>query len=144
MQIVILNGPNLNLLGKRQPEIYGNLSFEEYLVSLRKEFPNIEIIYKQSNHEGVLIDCIHQYGFSSDGIIINAGAYSHTSIAIADALESVSTKAVEVHISDIYAREKFRQHSFLKEVCQYHVIGKGINGYKIALEYFINANAAPD
>ncbi len=137
MQILILNGPNLNLVGKREPEIYGTVSLDSYMEDLRKEFSEHEIISYQSNHEGALIDQIHAYGFDCDGIILNAGGYSHTSIALADAIKAVPAAAVEVHISDITKREEFRQFSYLKDVCIYHVIGKGLDGYKMALEYLL-------
>ena len=137
MQILILNGPNLNLVGKREPEIYGNISLDVYLEELGKSYPTIEIITFQSNHEGDLIDKIHEYGFDCDGIIINAGGYSHTSIALADAIQAVPAPAVEVHISDITKREEFRHFSYLKDVCIYHLIGKGLDGYKMAVEYLL-------
>jgi len=137
MQILILNGPNLNLVGKREPEIYGNISLDVYLEELGKSYPTIEIIAFQSNHEGDLIDKIHEYGFDCDGIIINAGGYSHTSIALADAIQAVPAPAVEVHISDITKREEFRHFSYLKDVCIYHLIGKGLDGYKMAVEYLL-------
>ena len=138
MQILILNGPNLNLVGKREPEIYGNISLDVYLEELGKSYPAIEIIAFQSNHEGDLIDKIHEYGFDCDGIIINAGGYSHTSISLADAIQAVPASAVEVHISDITKREEFRHFSYLKDVCIYHLLGKGLDGYKMAVEYLLD------
>lgn len=138
MQILILNGPNLNLIGRREQDIYGSEPLDAYLENLSKEFSDHEIILFQSNHEGALIDKIHEHGFDCDGIIINAGGYSHTSIALADAIKAVPAFGVEVHISDISKREKFRHFSYLKAACMYHVIGKGLEGYKLALEYLIN------
>lgn len=138
-KILILNGPNLNLLGKRQPEIYGNQSFEEFFESLEKKYENedLQLYYFQSNHEGTLIDKIHEVGFLWDGIIFNPGGYTHTSIALADAVAAISTPVLEVHISNIYEREEFRHHSFLKNVCVESIVGKGLNGYEIALQFFI-------
>ena len=114
MKLIIINGPNLNLLCKREPHIYGSQTFEDYLATLRASFPNLDIDYFQSNSEGALIDKIHEVGFFYDGIILNAGAYTHTSIAIADAIGGITTPVIEVHISNIHAREAFRHHSYLK------------------------------
>ena len=136
-KILILNGPNLNLLGKREPGVYGNQSFEDYLQELRSQFSDQELHYFQSNHEGAMIDKIHEIGFSFDGIVINAGAYTHTSIAIADALSAVTTPAVEVHISNIHARESFRHHSHLTRVCKGMICGLGLKGYEMAIRYFV-------
>ena len=136
-KILILNGPNLNLLGKREPGVYGNQSFEDYFETLKALFPEIELHYFQSNHEGAMIDKIHETGFSFDGIIINAGGYSHTSIALADALSAVTTPAVEVHISNIHAREAYRHHSYLTDRCKGMVCGLGMKGYEMAIRYFI-------
>ncbi|MFK8007071.1 MAG: type II 3-dehydroquinate dehydratase [Saprospiraceae bacterium] len=138
-KILILNGPNLNLLGKRQPEIYGSQSFEEYFDILEKQFENedLQLYYFQSNHEGILIDKLHEVGFLWDGIIFNAGGYTHTSVALADAVASISTPVVEVHISNIYEREKFRQHSFLKNVCVESIVGKGLKGYEDAIVFLL-------
>ena len=116
-RILIINGPNLNLLGKREPGVYGNQSFDEYFQVLKKKYPDAGLEYFQSNHEGALIDKIHETGFSYDGIVLNAGAYTHTSVAIADAIRAVTTPVVEVHISNIHKREAFRHHSFLSEAC---------------------------
>ena len=138
MQVIIINGPNLNLLGKREPEIYGNRSFEDYFEELKQNFPQVDLEYFQTNHEGAIIDKLHEVGFNYDGIIINAAAYTHTSIAIADALKAISTPAIEVHISDIHARETFRHHSFLTEHCIGFIAGKGLRGYALAIEDFIN------
>ena len=134
-KIIIINGPNLNLLGKREPEIYGNLTFEQYFKTLKIQFSNVELFYFQSNHEGDLLDKIHEIGFSFDGIIINAGAYTHTSIAIADALSAIKIPAVEVHISNIHAREAFRHRSFLAAKCVGSIVGLGLKGYALAIEF---------
>jgi len=136
-KILILNGPNLNLLGKREPGVYGNQSFEDYFETLKTLFPDIELHYFQSNHEGAMIDKIHETGFSFDGIIINAGGYSHTSIALADALSAVTTPAMEVHISNIHAREAYRHHSYLTDRCKGMICGLGMKGYEMAIRYFI-------
>lgn len=137
-QILILNGPNLNLLGKRQPEVYGSQSFDEYLDLLRPQFPTLHITYFQSNHEGALIDKIHEVGFSFDGLVINAGGLTHTSVALADAIASVPMTAIEVHISNIHARESFRHHSYLSAVCKGMICGLGLPGYKMALGFFLD------
>ncbi|MCE6990308.1 type II 3-dehydroquinate dehydratase [Dyadobacter sp. CY323] len=135
-KILILNGPNLNLLGKREPGIYGSQSFEDYFETLKATFADIELHYFQSNHEGAIIDKIHEIGFSFDGIIINAGGLTHTSIALADALSAVTTPAVEVHISNIHAREPFRHHSYLTSRCKGMICGLGLKGYELAVRYF--------
>ena len=139
-KILILNGPNLNLLGKRQPEIYGSQSFEDYFDTLEKKYENedLQLYYFQSNHEGTLIDKLHEVGFLWDGIIFNAGGYTHTSIALADAVAAISTPVVEVHISNIYEREEFRHHSFLKNVCVESIVGKGLKGYEEAIQLLID------
>lgn len=136
--ILVINGPNLNLLGKRQPEIYGTQSFEEYFARLVTQYENVNLEYFQSNHEGEIIDKIHEVGFQYDGIILNAGAYTHTSIAIADAIASVKTPVVEVHISNVYAREEFRHKSYLSKVCKGVIAGFGMKGYDLALHYFVD------
>lgn len=133
-QIQIINGPNLNLLGRREPNIYGNQSFEVYFERLRKDFPNAALHYFQSNHEGDIIDKLQQVGFDYDGIVLNAGAYTHYSYAIADAIKAIEVPVVEVHISDIYAREDFRKISVTGENCLKIISGKGLEGYKIAIE----------
>ena len=138
MHIIIINGPNLNLLGKREPEIYGNISFEDYLKNLRKDFSNITIDYFQTNVEGEIINKIHECGFKYNGIILNSGAYSHTSIAIADAVSAITTPVIEVHISNIFAREDFRQISLIAKYCKGSISGFGLNGYKLALLSFIS------
>jgi len=135
-KILIINGPNLNLLGKREPEIYGTLTFEEWFETLKSKFPEFHLAYYQSNVEGLLIDKIHEVGFSYDGIIINAGAYTHTSIAIADAIRAVKTPVIEVHISNVFSREEFRHHSYLSAACKACVIGFGFDSYRLALESF--------
>ncbi len=134
MRIQIINGPNINLLGKREPSIYGNLSFEAYLVGLRKRYAEVQIDYFQSNIEGELIDKIQQTGFDVDGIILNAGAYTHTSIALQDAIRSVTAPVVEVHISNIHAREPFRHVSLLSSACKGVILGFGLDSYRLALE----------
>jgi 3-dehydroquinate dehydratase-2 len=136
-KILILNGPNLNLLGTREPSVYGNQSFEDYFKSLKSEFPKIQLHYYQSNHEGDLIDKIHEVGFTFDGIIINAGGYSHTSVALADALSAVTTPAVEVHISNVFTREPYRHHSYLTDRCKGMISGLGLKGYELAVRYFL-------
>lgn len=134
--IYILNGPNLNLLGRREPEVYGTQSFDDYLETIRPDFPFIHIHYFQSNHEGLLIDKLHEVGFNEDtGIILNAGGLSHTSIALRDAVSAISAPTVEVHISDIFKREAFRHQSYLTDVCVSHYVGKGLSGYKEAIEF---------
>jgi 3-dehydroquinate dehydratase-2 len=137
VQITIINGPNLNLLGVREPHIYGDTSFEHYLEKLRQAFPEIQIQYFQSNHEGALIDCIQTSGFDSQGIILNAGAYAHTSYAIADAIAAVSAPVIEVHISNTFARENFRHNDVLSGKCVGCIVGLGLDGYELALRYLI-------
>ena len=136
-KITIINGPNLNLLGKREPGVYGGVSFEDYLHELRLRYPLIEMDYFQSNTEGELIDRIHQTGFTHDGIVINAGAYTHTSIAIRDAIKSVAAPVVEVHISNVHAREEFRHVSMISAVCRGVVLGFGLDSYRLAIEALI-------
>ncbi len=136
-KVSIINGPNLNLLGRREPEIYGSQSFEDYFTLLQEKYTAIDLYYFQTNHEGDIIDKLHEVGFDYDGIILNAGGYTHTSIAIADAIKGIETIVVEVHISNIYEREKYRHHSFIKEVSVKSIIGKGLAGYDEALEHFI-------
>ena len=139
MRIQIINGPNLNLLGKREPEIYGKEGFEEYLEGLRKAYPDLQIDYYQSNVEGELINKIHEVGFGYDGIVLNAGAYTHYSIALRDAIKGVSTPAVEVHISNVHQREEFRHHSVIAPVCKGVICGFGLDSYRLALEALIHA-----
>ena len=138
MKIVIINGPNLNLLGRREPGVYGSVSFEGYLTKLRAAYPEVKIDYFQSNHEGAIIDRIHADGFSADGIILNAGAYTHTSVAIADAIRAVATPVIEVHISNVHQREAYRHHSFLSAACRGVVLGFGMESYRLALESLVN------
>jgi len=136
--IEIVNGPNLNLTGKREPAIYGNTTMEEMVDSLRRRFPDVEIGYYQSNVEGEIINRLHEVGFSAQGIILNAGGYSHTSVAIHDAIAAITTPVIEVHISNIYAREEYRRHSLLSDVCRGVVCGLGLEGYRFAVESFLN------
>ncbi|TAH27459.1 MAG: type II 3-dehydroquinate dehydratase [Cytophagales bacterium] len=136
MKIIIINGPNLNLLGKREPSIYGNETFEGYFELLKTKFLDLTLNYFQSNSEGELIDKIHEVGFHYDGIVINAGAYTHTSIAIADAIAAIKTPVIEVHISNIHAREEFRHHSYLSKNCKGVIVGLGLQSYDLALAYW--------
>lgn len=137
MNIIIINGPNLNLLGKREPEIYGNASFETYFETLRQKFTSVKLHYFQSNIEGELIDKLHETGFSFDGIILNAGAYTHTSIAIGDAIKSITSPVIEVHISNTFSREEFRHQSFIAPNAKGVIIGFGLKSYEIALNVFL-------
>ncbi|MFV0180590.1 3-dehydroquinate dehydratase [Empedobacter falsenii] len=136
-QIQIINGPNLNLLGVREPEIYGTQIFEDFFIEMKKQFPDVSLHYYQSNHEGDIIDKLHEVGFVYDGIILNAGAYTHYSYAIADAIKAIKTKVIEVHISDIYAREDFRKNSVTGENCEKIISGKGLEGYNEAVNCFV-------
>jgi len=136
-QIQIINGPNLNLLGVREPEIYGNQTFEDFFITIKKKFPDYSIHYYQSNHEGDLIDILHKIGFTYDGIVLNAGAYTHYSYALADAIKAIKTPVVEVHISDIYAREGFRATSVTGVNCVKIISGKGLDGYVEAISDLI-------
>ena len=138
--ILILNGPNLNLLGLRQPEIYGEVGLDELKFKLKEQFKEHKLIFFQSNHEGDLIDQLHNYGFDIDGIVFNAGAYTHTSIALADAIRSIRTPVIEVHISDVENREDFRKHSYLTDACIKTISGEGIQGYFKAVESFLSGN----
>ncbi|MCU0430552.1 MAG: type II 3-dehydroquinate dehydratase [Cytophagaceae bacterium] len=137
MKILILNGPNLNLLGKREPEIYGSTTFEQYFEELKRKYPQVELEYFQSNHEGALLDKIHEVGFLYQGIIFNAGAYTHTSVALADAIAAVKSPVVEVHISNVHAREEFRHKSYMSKVCKGVIAGLGLKGYELALHYLM-------
>ena len=134
MRIQIINGPNINLLGKREPSIYGSVTFEDYLTGLRETYKDIEINYFQSNIEGEMIDCIQQTGFEADGIILNAGAYTHTSIALQDAIRSVTAPGIEVHISNVHSREAFRHVSMIACACRGVICGFGLDSYRLALE----------
>jgi 3-dehydroquinate dehydratase II len=135
-KIWIINGPNLNLLGTREPDIYGARSFESYFEALQGAFPQAELHYFQSNHEGALIDCLHRVGFEADGIVLNAGAYTHTSVALADAVAAVAAPVVEVHISNVYRRENFRHHSYISAKAVGTIVGLGLTGYRLAVEWF--------
>ena len=137
MKIIIINGPNLNLLGKREPSIYGAESFEVYFETLKKTFSDIDFIYYQSNIEGEIINKIHENGFSAEGIIINAGAYTHTSVAIRDAIAGIKTSVVEVHISNTLTREDFRHKSIIGAVCRGCIMGFGLDSYRLAVQSFI-------
>ena len=136
-KIQIINGPNLNLLWKREPTVYGNSSFEDYLDTLRARYPQCEIAYYQSNVEGEMINKIHEVGFTYDGIVLNAGAYTHTSIALHDAIKAVTTPVVEVHISNVHARESFRHVSMLSAACKGVILGFGLDSYRLAVESFL-------
>ena len=134
--IAVINGPNLNLLGKREPAVYGSENFENYFAQLQKMFDGAaNLTYFQSNHEGDLIDKIHEVGFYADGIVLNAGAYAHTSVALADALAAVAAPVVEVHISNVFAREAHRHHSFLSAKCVGSIVGLGLRGYELAIRF---------
>ncbi len=137
MKILIINGPNLNLLGRREPDIYGSRTFEDFFGELKVAFPGVDLEYFQSNHEGALIDKLHEAGFSARGIVLNAGAYTHTSIALADAIGAITAPVVEVHISNVHRREAFRQHSYLSAKCVGSIVGLGLEGYRLAITYFI-------
>lgn len=134
MKIQIINGPNINLLGKREPGIYGARSFEDYLVELRQSYPDVELGYYQSNCEGELIDKIQEVGFSVDGIVLNAGAYTHTSIALQDAIRSITSPVIEVHISNVHQREEFRHRSMIACACMGVICGFGLDSYRLAVE----------
>jgi len=138
IKIIIINGPNLNLLGKREPSIYGKKSFEEYFEQMQMEYPGITLHYFQSNHEGDILDKLHEVGFTYNGIVLNAGALTHTSIAIADAISAIETPVIEVHISNVHARESFRHHSYLSAKVVGTIVGLGLPGYKLAIEYFVD------
>jgi 3-dehydroquinate dehydratase-2 len=137
MKICIINGPNLNLLGKREPEVYGSQTFEDYLKILKSKLPNVELTYFQSNIEGELISKIQEFGFSYDGIILNAGAYTHTSIGIGDAIKAVTTPVVEVHISNTFSRESFRHQSYISGNTKGVILGFGMKSYELAIQSFL-------
>lgn len=137
MKIIIINGPNLNLLGKREPEIYGNQSFDDYINILKTKFPQFELHYFQSNIEGEIIDKIQEVGFSFDGIILNAGAYTHTSIGIGDAIKAIKITVIEVHISNTFSREKFRHKSYISPNANGIIIGFGLKSYDLAIQSFL-------
>lgn len=136
MKILILNGPNLNLLGVREKAVYGSRSFEDYFEELKEAFPGLELSYFQSNTEGTLIDKLHEVGFSYKGIVFNAGAYTHTSVALSDAVKAIEAPVIEVHISNIYAREAFRHKSMIAPYCNGSIVGFGLESYRLALQYF--------
>jgi len=136
-KIIIINGPNLNLLGKREPEVYGTESFEKFIKSLKVDFSSFSIEYFQSNIEGELIDKLHEIGFTYDGIILNAAAYTHTSVGIGDAVKAISTPVIEVHISNTYSREEFRHNSFISANAKGVILGFGYQSYKLALQSFL-------
>lgn len=138
MKIQVINGPNLNLLGKRETSIYGNQSFEDFFETLKKKFNDIDLHYYQSNIEGEIVNKLHEVGFSFDGIILNAGAYTHTSVAIHDAIGGIKTPVIEVHISNVYAREEFRHKSLITSKCIGMMTGFGMDGYALALHYYKN------
>jgi len=136
MKLIIINGPNLNLLGKREPEIYGSKTFEDYFRDLKLQFNKVELSYFQSNIEGEIIDKLHEVGFNYDGIILNAAAYTHTSVGIGDAIKGIEVPVVEVHISNIHAREDFRQHSYISPNAKGVLFGFGLKGYNLAIQSF--------
>ena len=137
MKLIIINGPNLNLLGTRETDVYGNQTFDEYFNELKKKFATIELYYYQSNVEGELINKLHEVGFSHDGIIINAGGYTHTSVALRDAIASIKTPTIEVHISNVFAREDFRHTSLIAPKCKGSISGFGLDSYRLAVESFV-------
>ena len=137
MKIIIINGPNLNLLGKREPHIYGSHSFEDYLSNLKSKFTSLDLSYFQSNIEGEIIDKLHEVGFSFDGVILNAAAYTHTSVGIGDAVKAITTPVIEVHISNVHAREEFRHHSYIAANAKGVIAGFGLKSYDLAIESFL-------
>lgn len=137
MKIIIINGPNLNLLGKREPEIYGAHSFDDYFKELQNKFSDVDLSYFQSNIEGKIIDKLHEVGFSYDGVILNAAAYTHTSVGIGDAVKATETPVVEVHISNVHAREEFRHQSFIAANAKGVIVGFGLKSYELAIESFL-------
>ncbi len=139
MNIHIINGPNLNLLGTREPEVYGDQSFDAFFTALNDRFPDLSLTYFQSNIEGEIISNLQENGFSADGIVLNAGAYTHTSVGIGDAIGAIETPVVEVHISNIYARESYRHQSLLSGKCVGLISGLGLDSYRLAIEYFLNS-----
>ena len=139
LKIQIINGPNLNLLGKREPDVYGNTDFESYFEKLKENFKGAELFYYQSNVEGEIINKLHEIGFSYDGVILNAGAYTHTSVALHDAIGAIKTPVVEVHISNVYAREEFRHKSLITSKCVGMITGFGLEGYAMAMQYILKS-----
>ena len=140
MKIIIINGPNLNLLGKRETSLYGSRTFEDFFSELRSKFPQVDLQYFQSNVEGELINKLHETGFSSAGIILNAGGYTHTSVALSDAVAAIKAPVVEVHITNIYAREEYRQKSLISKYCKAVIAGMGLQGYEFALQWLLQNN----
>lgn len=138
MKIQIINGPNINLLGKREPSIYGSVSFDDYLLRLRERYPEVEIAYYQSNVEGEMINKLHEVGFSCDGIILNAGAYTHTSIALQDAIRAITAPVIEVHISNVHAREEYRHKSMISCACKGVICGFGLDSYRLGVEALLS------
>ena len=138
MKIEIINGPNLNLLGEREPEIYGNQTFEQFFTELKTKFPDLELGYFQSNVEGEILNRLHSLRNQAQGIILNAGAYTHTSIAIADAVAAIQVPVIEVHISNVFAREEFRHHSYITKYARGLITGFGLQSYELAIRYFLN------
>jgi 3-dehydroquinate dehydratase II len=145
MKILIINGPNLNLLGKREPHIYGSQTFLDYFENLQRMYPSVSLEYFQSNHEGALLDKLHEVGFDDAyaGVVLNAGAYTHTSVALGDAIGGIKTPVVEVHISNVHAREAFRHHSYISAKAAGIIVGMGLTGYKLAIEFLcVGRNAS--
>ncbi len=138
MKIVIINGPNLNLLGTREPDVYGSQTFDDYYQSLLQKYPAISFQYYQSNSEGELIDCLQKEGFANDGIVLNAAGYTHTSVALRDAIAAIATPVIEVHISNVHARETFRSLSYISAKCKGTISGLGLKGYELAVQFFIS------
>jgi 3-dehydroquinate dehydratase-2 len=136
--ILVLNGPNLNLLGKREPHIYGSQTFEDYFEQIKFSYPNVVLHYFQSNNEGQLIDKLHEIGFLYDGIVFNPGGYTHTSVALADAVSAIKAPVIEVHISNTFAREAFRHHSYISAVARGTIVGLGLAGYNLAISFLVN------
>jgi len=143
MNILIINGPNLNLLGKREPTIYGSQDFETYFNKLQTTYSEHQLTYFQSNHEGAIVDKLHETGFTVDGIVLNAGAYTHTSVAIADAIKGITSPVIEVHISNVFSREEFRHHSYLSPACWGSISGFGLQSYQLAIQAIINKTLKP-
>lgn len=137
MNLMIINGPNLNLLGTRERSIYGNVSFKDYLEELKEKHPDMKLDYFQSNVEGEIINKLHETGFNYDGIVLNAGGYTHTSVAIADAIAAITTPVIEVHISNVYAREEYRHQSIMAKNCRGVICGFGLDSYRLAVESFL-------
>ena len=138
MRILIINGPNLNLLGVREPEVYGSTTFSDFYSNLQQRFPNVELHHFQSNHEGALIDKLHEVGFTFNGIVLNAGGFAHTSIALADAINAITTPVVAVHISNTFARESYRHHDAIAGKCKGLIAGLGLEGNALAIKYLVN------